>query len=145
MPRWLRLMLRLLRGRWLPNPPPPDDGGTDDGGSDQPGSLESAVNRYRAKHGLRPLKLSECLRTQAAEHSAWMAGIRNLSHTGFSTRLAMCNFSGGSENVASGYKTNADVIDGWDTSSGHRRNMQGDWTHVGGERSGTYWTLIFGR
>jgi len=138
MPRWLRLILRLLRGRWLPNPPPPDDSGP-------PGTLEATLNEYRAKAGLRPLIVSGCLQEQADEHSQWMEGHGDLTHAGMSTRLSVCKFAGGSENIAKGQRNDREVIADWDTSSGHRRNMRGDWTHVGGGLSGTYWTLLFGR
>lgn len=58
-------------------------------------------------------------------------------------------FSAGGENIAAGYRTPAEVHDGWMNSPGHRRNMLGNWTRAAigiarcGHRMSPFWTEDF--
>jgi uncharacterized protein YkwD len=57
----------------------------------------------------------------------------------------------GGENIAMGYRTAADVMDGWMDSEGHRANILNcDFAAIGvglaRDSGGTpYWTQVFGR
>ena len=138
-----RLLMRLLLGRWLPKPPVtlPDDT------LDQPDPSDGvrSINRQRQLHGLRPLIAMTCLSVQAYGHSEQMQRRGRLSHDGFTLRLAACEFQAGSENVAWGQRDWSEACADWMTSSGHRRNMLGDWDFLGVGRSGVYYTAIFAR
>jgi uncharacterized protein YkwD len=55
------------------------------------------------------------------------------------------------ENIAAGYRTPREVVDGWHESEGHCRNMMGSFAHLGvghaevaGSRYGSYWVQMFG-
>ena len=55
------------------------------------------------------------------------------------------------ENIAAGYRTPGEVVDGWHKSVGHCRNLMGDFAHLGvgyaeveGSRWGRYWVQLFG-
>lgn len=52
------------------------------------------------------------------------------------------------ENIAKGQLTPRDVVAGWLNSQGHRRNILGEWHHVGfgraqDRRGTTYWVTVF--
>lgn len=139
MPRWLRWLNRILRGKWLPNPPavdPPVNTGS---------VLLDEINRYRKKHGLRSVLKNECLAKQATKHADYMFRSNNLSHNGFSNRLSACNLSAGGENVAWNYATAKGVVQGWDSSKGHRATMLGEYAIAGSGEVGNYWCLIMAR
>ena len=68
-----------------------------------------------------------------------------MSHDGFSQRLRQCEFGTGSENVAWNYPTGEAVVAGWMNSSGHRRNILGNYTHCGIGYDAPYWTAMFGK
>jgi uncharacterized protein YkwD len=49
------------------------------------------------------------------------------------------------ENIASGYKNEKEVLDGWISSPGHCKNiMNKNYKEMGVARVGTYWTQEFG-
>ncbi|HCF82769.1 MAG TPA: serine protease, partial [Ruminococcaceae bacterium] len=50
------------------------------------------------------------------------------------------------ENIAYGYRTPAEVVEGWLNSPGHRANiLTGSFTHigVGYNENGNYWVQLF--
>jgi uncharacterized protein YkwD len=50
------------------------------------------------------------------------------------------------ENVANGYNSVKEVVEGWKTSPGHCRNMMdAGFRELGAAREGTYWVQDFGR
>lgn len=112
------------------------------------------INRYRASLGKQPLEWSDAVYVQAEKHSADMAASRTeFGHLGFSERITALSrqlgFIGASaENVAYGQQSAQEVVNGWINSSGHRKNIQGDYnlTAVGTAtaRDGAiYYTQIF--
>ncbi len=122
--------------------------------------LESAVheeiNNYRRSKGLRPLRLDSRISRQARIHSEDMArGEVPFSHDGFKTRIKIINrqisYRRAAENVAfnQGFADPADrAVLGWLKSSGHRRNIEGnfDLTGIGvskGRGGAYYFTQIF--
>ncbi len=115
-----------------------------------------AVNEYRAKRGLRPLKENPILAREAKIHSLDMEKKHiPFGHLYFGTRIKHiygkikhCN--GGSENVAwfPPNKSPRDVVALWLTSSGHRRNILGHYNLTGvgivrDKRGWLYYTQIF--
>ena len=49
------------------------------------------------------------------------------------------------ENIAHGPSVGADAVRMWWYSPGHHKNMLGNYRRVGLGRSGTLWTMMFGR
>ena len=115
-----------------------------------------AVNEYRAKKGLPPLRVSPIIAHEAKMHSLDMERKRiPFGHLYFGTRIKhiygkikYCN--GGSENVAwfPPNKSARDVVGLWLTSYGHRRNILGHYNLTGvgivrDKRGWLYYTQIF--
>ncbi len=89
------------------------------------------INQERQNNGgLPPLMIDLRLVEAARLHSLDMATNNFFSHTGsdgsqFWQRIQWAGyfFSWASENIAAGYATPADVVDGWMNSPGHRANI----------------------
>ncbi len=111
------------------------------------------VNNHRAQLGLRPLKTSKAITLPSKLHSENMArGIVRFGHEGFEKRSEgikkTIGGTGFAENLAFGQTTAASVVEAWLNSQGHRKNIEGDFTHVGigiaKSESGTlFYTQIF--
>ncbi|CDZ78661.1 Cysteine-rich secretory protein family protein [Legionella massiliensis] len=112
------------------------------------------VNEYRAKHHLKPLKMNNLMSEEAAKHSREMARHAiPFGHKYFDKRIhrlfaEIGDCKGGSENVAYNYKDAKDVVKNWLTSSGHRRNIEGNFNLTGiglarDSRGKLYFTQIF--
>ncbi|MEO1265956.1 MAG: CAP domain-containing protein [Pseudomonadota bacterium] len=132
--------------------------------SAQAGSFDQAsalklINAYRRKKGLRALKLNPALAKAAKLHSRDLAKWDRISHygsdgsnpwdrvkrVGFKAKLA-------AENVGTGQKSLAEVMEGWKKSPGHNKNLLlPDATHMGialvndpKTEFKTFWTLVLG-
>ena len=122
-------------------------------------SLDSDVlnytNKFRRSHNKTALILRDDLSAIARKHSQDMAsGRKDFGHTGFDQRsaqvrriFASCTLA---ENVAYGADTGKDAVDQWKNSSGHRKNLLGNYTYIGigtaRDRQGRiYYTQIFVR
>lgn len=95
---------------------------------------------------------NDTLELAAQGHSDDMKTNNYFSHTGLDgstpgdriTAVGYNWFTYG-ENIAQGYTTPEEVIQGWLESEGHCRNiMDGDFKEMGVAVSGTYWTQVFG-
>lgn len=122
------------------------------------------VNQERAEAGLDPLELDNQLANIAEDHSESMAVNDFVGHqdptdgSGPGDRLddAGYEWSTWGENVAGGYSTPEDVMDGWMNSSGHRANiLNPDFKKIGigyeflendtgSVNYNHYWTQVFG-
>lgn len=112
------------------------------------------INQYRESKELGALINSDAISKVARLHSDNMAtGNTEFGHTGFDERFDnICEdvegTSGMAENVAYGYLTAKSVSEGWVSSVGHKKNIEGDYTHTGvgisKAKDGTiYFTQIF--
>lgn len=114
------------------------------------------VNEYRRSKGLAALQMNNIASAQAEQHSANMAkGRTPFSHNGFDTRISNIKKQMGvtflaavAENVAEGQTSAREVVKGWLNSSGHRKNIEGNYnqTGIGVARSregDLYFTQIF--
>lgn len=130
----------------------------------RPGTVDAEaaarlISRYRADHGLKPLKLDPTLMTLAAEHARRMASMDRMSHSlpgegAFAQRIAAGGFraSMAAENVAAGQKTLSEVFEAWRKSPGHNANLLlANVSLMGiavavqpGGRYHTYWALEVG-
>ena len=110
------------------------------------------VNAERAKAGCSAVTVNSKLTKAAQDHSADMAANGNMSHTGSDgsppdQRITRAGYSWSTygENVAYGYSTPEQVMQGWMNSPGHRENILNcAFEEIGVGLSGTYWTQDFG-
>ncbi|GEM_PF-3259446 len=117
------------------------------------------TNTERQKVGLMPLTLSLELIQAAQAHAVDMASNDYFSHTGLNgstpgTRTAAFQYGSSfvGENIAAGYSTPTDVVQGWMDSPGHRANILNmDYTEIGlgffnnpSAEFGNYWVQVFG-
>ncbi|MFG3660497.1 CAP domain-containing protein [Streptomyces sp. NPDC047706] len=134
---------------------------TPPGDSTAPASASSAVKRVvtlvnseRSKAGCSAVKLNAKLTKAAQDHSADMAAHRNMSHTGSDgsdpgqrITTAGYNWRTYGENVAYGYSSPEQVMAGWMSSPGHKKNILNcafKEIGVGLAQPGNYWTQNFG-
>lgn len=128
--------------------------------SEAPVNLSEAVqilSRYRAQHGLGPVKLDPTLTRIAADHAVKMAASNKLAHVlrgqgSFARRLKDGGYEAAvaSENIGAGYDTLAEAFAGWRSSPEHNKNMlRPDITVMGiasataaGSKYGIYWSLV---
>jgi uncharacterized protein YkwD len=111
------------------------------------------VNEHRQSLGLRTLLAEMNCEELATEHSENMAAGRVLfGHEGFDDRAAilfdLTGASSAAENVAYGQADASQVMESWLNSSGHRENIEGDFTHIGigialSANDEPYYTQIF--
>ncbi len=111
------------------------------------------TNRYRAQHGLPPLRVSGLLEQVAERHGRDMGRNRFFSHTGSDgSHVGQRAARGGyrycviAENIAMGHRTPRGVLRGWINSHGHRENLlDRDVTEIGVTRGqGNLWVMVLG-
>lgn len=124
-----------------------------------PESARDMINAYRARKGLKPLRLDGKLASAAKRHSSDLAKNDRISHkgsdgtdpwdrvkgTGFKAKLA-------AENVGAGQMSLPEVFKGWQESPNHNDNLLlPDATHMGialviapQTQYQTFWTLVLG-
>ncbi len=118
------------------------------------GDMLEEVNHYRKAKGLKELEQLDELDAIAQKHSEDMASGRiKLGHTGFAKRNAMASskvsISYFAENVAFGAVNGKQAVDFWKRSSGHRRNMLGNFKYTGigiarNKQGRLFFTQVFG-
>lgn len=111
------------------------------------------VNKNRAKKDLPPLKQNDAIANASEKHSRDMAkGRVPMGHDGFDERMGKLlkelAGNGAAENVAMGANSAEEVVAMWMKSSGHRKNILGNYTHTGvgivkGSDDRLYFTQIF--
>lgn len=112
------------------------------------------INKYRAEHKLPPLELFNTINSAAEKHSADMANKKvPFGHAGFDARIdgLLDNIKGAeaaAENVAYGPTSAEEVVKMWLNSSGHRKNIEGNFNLTGigiaQDKNGRpYYTQIF--
>ncbi len=114
----------------------------------------NAVNAHRISIGLSELKRVDGITFLASDHNTYMIEQKKVSHDNFQKRyFALVNDIGAkavSENVGYGYRTGEAVVNAWLNSEGHRKNIEGDYSHFGisveqDENGKNYFTNIFAR
>jgi uncharacterized protein YkwD len=99
-----------------------------------------------------PIDWDEQLESAAEKHSQDMSRHNFLGHNGsngskFSDRITKAGFAWSrcGENVAQGFETEQQVIEGWLKSPDHCKNiMSREFRFMGVARVGTFWTQDFG-
>ena len=155
-------MVEALEPEPEPEPEPKQQTGPALGTAMNNTLLLQLVNAYRTKGcncgsegyfgPVSPVVWNETLQLAAHDHCEDMFINKFFSHTGSDgsnpgTRLNRRNYAWSTygENIAQGYQTEKDVIEGWMNSSGHCKNiMNPSFKEMGVSKSGNYWTQIFG-
>lgn len=110
------------------------------------------INVYRIEKGLNALSNHDLVKSQAFNHSDYMAEANNVSHANFYSRKTfLVNNAGASvvtENVAYGFTSAQSVVNAWINSDDHRKNMEGNYTDFDvsaeqNEQGKWYFTNIF--
>ncbi len=120
------------------------------------GITKDDVLWYMNSHRTQPLVRDAKLDAAAQGHAEWMAKNGKMSHTqgwfgsGPADRVTAAGYRwrGVAENVAYGQRSEKEVVTAWYNSSGHRRNMQGNYRHTGigfayGKNGLIYWVTVF--
>lgn len=120
-------------------------------------SAEAYLNAIRREYGLQPLSRDATLERAAMQQASYMKSAGKMAHTtgwgrDFASRVRGNGIRGvAAENVAYGQRTAKDVLAGWMTSRGHRRNMLDPaFGHFGlasaeDSKGRKYWALMLGR
>jgi len=108
-------------------------------------------NRERARNGKPPLTADSRLETAAARHNEVMQRQNCFSHQcpgepGPFDRMTQAGYrwSGAGENIFKGPLDCNAAVAGWMNSEGHRKNIVGNFKHIGCAKLGAYYTCDFG-
>lgn len=93
------------------------------------------VNDHRLGMGLTVIKRDQTYASAyAVEHTKYMINRSQINHDNFSKRSKALKDRGAlivGENVAYGYDNAEDVVHAWLNSSGHKKIIEGEYTHSG--------------
>ena len=114
------------------------------------------TNQFRKSKGFKALEMRSDLNEIAQKHSNDMAsGRTSFGHGGYEKRESQVRkiikpFGSMAENVAYGARTGKEAVEIWKNSSGHRKNMLGDFKYIGigtasSKKGVIYYTQIFAR
>ena len=117
-----------------------------------PATLQALLlmhNHYRAQNGLPPLKLHPKLTAAAQRYAEYSLRKHKFGHQADGNspteRIAAegLEHNGWAENIGWGQYSPAQVMQSWVRSTGHRRNILDEFTHVGFGRAGNKWVTLF--
>ncbi|MDB5648728.1 MAG: SCP-like extracellular [Hyphomicrobiales bacterium] len=119
------------------------------------GGAAAMVSRFRASHGLGPVRIDPALTRAAREQAHAMASAGVLSHDvggAFSSRMnaAGLGYVPTAENVGAGHRSLQAAIASWERSPGHQANLlMSSATRIGvarvdapGKPYGVYWAMV---
>lgn len=93
------------------------------------------INAYRKSLQLPEFSSNTTAKYIASIHNDYQISEEKISHDNFKFRSCslfnILDAKATGENVASGYKTAKEVLEGWLQSEGHKKNIEGDFTTVG--------------
>lgn len=110
------------------------------------------VNAHRTSMGLSEIKKDQQeASAYAVDHTQYMIEMEQINHDNFSIRSQALKDKGAisvGENVAYGYSTAQDVVAAWLNSPGHRKIIEGSFTHSGfgvikTDKNRYYYTQLF--
>jgi len=115
--------------------------------------LVDLINAHRVSLGLNALQTINHISYKSEEHNEYMIQKNVVNHDLFQERsqniIEVLGALKVNENVAYNYSTPASVLNAWLNSSGHKANIEGNFTHFGisirvNEATGKpYYTNIF--
>lgn len=151
-------------GRLLPQPATPESTTQTTTDNSFIQRVVDLTNQQRLENGLQPLQVNLKLANIAQAHSQDMAVHDYFSHTGLDNsspgdraKSAGYQYSDVGENIAAGYTTPEQVVQGWMNSPGHRANILNANYHdigigyynlandTGNVNYNSYWTEDFGK
>lgn len=112
-------------------------------------NLFTEHNIQREKYHLASFQMNLDLDFSAQKHAQWMAARNKLTHQGFENRVEGKWMTMG-ENIAWNQVTEAQVVEDWMNSSGHRANiLNKSFVKIGfgyaeASDGSLYWCVIFG-
>ncbi|KIA92217.1 MULTISPECIES: CAP domain-containing protein [unclassified Flavobacterium] len=93
------------------------------------------INEYRNSIGLNALDTINHVSFKSEEHNNYMIDKNVISHDNFVNRseniIKVVDAKKVSENVAYNYNSPQGVLEAWLNSPGHKKNIEGDYTHFG--------------
>ena len=108
------------------------------------------VNEARAEEGLSPMKLDDSLTSAANKRAEEIVGTFDHKRPDGSDcftvfdEFSITSYRTAGENIAGGFSTAEDVLNGWMNSSGQRANiLNPNFTTLGVGKSGKYWVQLF--
>ena len=97
--------------------------------------LITLINNYRQTIGLNTLEVINHISFKSEEHNIYMIEHNLVNHDYFQERsdnlILVLGAERVGENIAYNYKTAENAFSAWLNSSGHRANIEGDYTHFG--------------
>jgi len=105
-------------------------------------------NKQRELRGRTRLEIDVYLEKYAQKHAEWMASKHNLQHSDISVLMGKYHNAG--ENIAWNQENEAEVVDAWMKSPGHRDNiMNRQFSKVGfgvapAKDGSLFWCTVFG-
>ncbi|WP_064966903.1 CAP domain-containing protein [Tenacibaculum ovolyticum] len=97
--------------------------------------IHKLVNEYRVSKGKATVEFNDAAAKIALTHTEYMISINEINHDKLDNRFkelqTLDNAKAIAENVASRQKTASEVVQGWINSDGHRKNIEGNYTHTG--------------
>ncbi|WP_299602644.1 CAP domain-containing protein [uncultured Aquimarina sp.] len=117
-------------------------------------AILTLVNQHRQSQGLSPLSKNNTAEQLAIDHTRYMISVEQINHDDFAQRSDALNdqenATASAENVARFYQNAQSVVDGWLNSSGHKDNIEGNYTYTGiaaikDENGRYYYTQLFYR
>jgi len=112
------------------------------------------INIHRQNNGLSVLEKNQTAEQLSLDHTKYMITISQINHDNFNQRGDVLkdkeNAIGIAENVAKFYPDAQSVVDGWLSSSGHKENIEGNYSFTGiaaikDDQGRYYYTQIFYR
>ena len=137
-----------------------EEGAIDEASQDIPNEISITdeilrlVNVHRQDNGLSILEKNQTAEQMAIDHTNYMISVAEINHDNFNGRSNILrdqeNARGAAENVAQFYPSAESVVNGWLQSSGHRQNIEGNYTYTGiaairDSNGRYYYTQIFYR
>lgn len=110
------------------------------------------VNQHREDQGLDPLIKNETATELSVDHTKYMISINKINHDDFNERSKVLQQKEKAvrtgENVAVGQPTAKAVVKAWLDSPGHRKNIEGNFSHSGiaaikNDQGRFYYTQLF--
>ncbi|MDX6192098.1 CAP domain-containing protein [Flavobacterium sp. Fl-318] len=102
-----------------------------------PSELEliQRINDYRVSVGLNALERINFISNKCEQHNEYMIANNVADHNDFMSRsesiMKALSAKKVGENVARNYKTSEAALKAWLDSPGHKKNIEGDFTHFG--------------
>ncbi|MFT3796709.1 CAP domain-containing protein [Flavobacterium sp.] len=97
--------------------------------------LMEQINQYRESIGKHPLQTINHISYKSEEHTEYMIAMNAINHDNFDERsqnlVDVLGATKVSENVAYNYATPEAVLHAWLESDGHKKNIEGEYTHFG--------------